>query len=124
MDIYRRSRLWLGSTLLLLCLLIQPIGVGAQCMTSTITTGLGTQAGMNYKYAIKYLSGTYSCMFVMSMSALGCDTSGTATSTMALVASAFTTAPSPTCSWNCDCGPVTIVRAELPVELMEFSIEG
>ena len=119
---FKRSILWLGS-LLLICMLLQPVGVAAQCMTVNTVTGGGTQGGMDYMYAIKYLAGTYSCMFVMSMNAIGCDTSATAPATSALTASGFTPGTM-TCSWLCDCGTVVIDELDLPVELMDFAIEG
>ena len=123
MDL-KRSRLWLGS-LLLICLLVQPVGVGAQCMTVSVVTGGGTQGGMNYMYAIKYLSGTYSCMFVMSMNAISCDPNPADTMATALTGSAYTgVGLTASCSWNCDCGTVTITEVDLPVELMGFEIEG
>jgi hypothetical protein len=124
-----RSGLLIGS-LLLLCLWVQPVGVGAQCMTASTQMGTYDPAGPTpeYRYITKYLSGLYGCTLMASNSARSCDT-GTSMGTMSTVAgsayiSAITGGASPICSWNCSCGSVTVVPADLPVELMGFGIEG
>ena len=121
----RRSQVWLGSVLVILCLLVQPIGVGAQCVVTYTQQGTGTTMGMEYRYVSKYLSMAASCMFVASMSAIGCDPSATEV-TDQLNGTAYVSAlmgTTPICSWSCDCGSVTMPPTDFPVELMEFGIE-
>jgi hypothetical protein len=116
------SSFWYGSLLLLLCLLLQPAGIGAQCMIVGTDMGSGTQGGMNYRYGVKYLSMDFQCTVTMQMNMIGCSPDPT-NSTDFLSGAAFTTAVDPTCAWDCACGTVTITNVDLPVELMDFAIE-
>lgn len=117
-----RSKFWCGSILLLLCLLLQPVGIGAQCMVASTSMGTGTQGGMNYRYGVKILSAPYQCTVTMQMNMIGCSPDPSS-DTSFLSGAAFTTAVDPTCSWTCACGAVTITNVDLPVELMDFAIE-
>ncbi len=116
------SKFWLGSILLVICLALQPMAIEAQCITASTSMGTGTQGGMNYRYGAKILSSAEQCTLTMQMNMIDCDPNPSA-STSFLSGAAFTTAVSPTCAWACACGTVTITNVDLPVELMEFSVE-
>jgi len=120
-----KTRVWLGS-ILLLCLLVQTTGVQAQCGIFATNMDTYTTGGMEVRYQTKTLSNSYSCSLAMSYMAKDC--SGSTGSTMYLIAQAFETVVAMAgtqaiCSWNCPCGTVKTTATDLPVELMEFEVD-
>lgn len=119
-----KSIIRLSPLLLLVGLFLLPAEAEAQCSTSIVSSGTYPTGGMVAKYIQKSIGGSYMCTLTMSMSVIDCAPSGAGSGTT-LSATAFTTAANPSCGWNCGCGTVAITVADgLPVELMEFSVEG
>ena len=120
---------WFRLVLVLVMLLGIPAAVDSQCavtmqMTTTFT---GTP---DLIIITKTLSMAGNCVTAMS-NADGCGRAPAASMATMLVASAYTNTMNPYCSWVCNCGSgytneniVTDSSDGLPVELMDFSIEG
>lgn len=135
MNIHRNTSR-LGSSLILASLPIQPLSVEAQCSSNTQTSTGVTGMGMKFNHVVKYLGGFKSCSSTMWMGSTTMDWMTmdsfycyptSPTTTQHVSATAFTTAPSPSCGWVCTaCGPagtVTIDKSDgLPVQLLEFGI--
>ena len=103
-------------------LFVQPGSVKSQCsVASTSATVMG-----NAFSVLKILSAAENCSPTV-VNAMTCSPT-MATTTTGLFARATTMSVATTmvsCAWNCGCGTVTTTEADgLPVELMDFSIEG
>ena len=123
--ILRSPKLAFASILLLSCLLIQPVGLDAQCVTdgSPNVAMFGTTVVIT-----KYLTAPTTCTGTVS-NAFACLPSLGEVRTMQtyLGASAQTMmSTNPSCAWNCGCGSINTNAANdgLPVELMDFAVEG
>lgn len=101
-------------------LLALPGRVLAQCNVGY--TGMNTYASTIVVY--KTLTMITNCATTM-MNALACFPGSAPAAANILSASANTATANPSCAWSCGCGTVTISGADgLPVELMEFSVDG
>ena len=112
-------------SLALISVLVLPLSSQAQCMISGTGGGTGTSMGMPTNFVVKTLSSSYLCTLTMSMNVIGCNPAGTAVSAY-LTATAFPSVGPASCGWTCACGQITIDGPSdgLPVELLDFSVEG
>jgi len=112
--------------LILVGLLVISPYVGAQplggCPVDSTYVGMTFTQGMSATFVFKYLTTTYTCGVSMSMNVINC---GGGVATSILSATAFTTATNPSCGFDCGACSETIDTSDgLPVELMDFSVEG
>ncbi len=122
---YLKSRLWIAPVLVLSCLLVQPMNLTAQCSVSTTQVS----AGATTIIITKTLTAAGDCRSLMNNNVLGCFPAAAPQNTSLLVASALVASTNPSCSFQCTCTSITSVFTidgtdGLPVELMDFSIEG
>lgn len=89
-------------------------------------TGTYTMGGNQVNYILKYLTTSATCNLTMSNNVLDCRPNpGAAGSTLS--ATAYSSAMSPSCQWDCGAGTCTVTTDGsdgLPVELMDFDIDG
>ena len=127
MNTYKK-RAWPALAFIATYLLVQPVWVGAQCMTVGSMLGTGTQGGMQYIYVYKTVTPATMCTLTMAMNVIACDpgpTIGAMGVDGEVTASAFTAAVNVSCGWICaPCGQVVINGANdgLPVELLDFKV--
>ena len=122
----RRSQLWLFPVLVVTCLLTQPAELEGQCVVMTTYAPVSIPPTIS---VTKVLSAAGMCTRTMQMNNLGCFPTVPGMTTAFLIAGASTGATNPSCGWLCTCGgvPTNISTGPgdgLPVELMDFSIEG
>ena len=109
-------------------LVMKSTEIKAQCMVTNTTASMATTMGSPYTEVMKTLNAAYLCSSIGNMNVSLCAPVGAMIRTM-LTASASVGAISPSCMFTCTggtaCAPITIDGSDgLPVELMEFSIEG
>ncbi len=125
---------WLAAVLVLVCALVQPFPVSSQCVTGMST--MGTTSTPAYIYIQRTFTNATQCHLTMFMNVKACFPGGqtpvgpfTSVTRVngAVTASAFTTATNVSCGWVCmPCGSIVVNGAndDLPVELMDFSVDG
>ena len=103
---------------------VLPLPATSQCMVMTTNV---TFPGPSTTLVEKYLSMSYSCASIPTqMNALVCNPGNPGYSTTLLTAERMVGTTMAQCVWTCvGCGTVTIDGTDgLPVELMDFSVEG
>ena len=129
----RKSRFWPMLTLILVGALAAPVGLESQCNTTGspyVNTSIAP-----YVTVRKYLTAPANCVRAPVVNASFCQPNITAPPPGPLVVTLSANAhtgntASPYCAWTCTCGTALNpgVRIDgsdgLPVELMDFSVEG
>lgn len=122
----RKPKTWLTAVLVTVGLLAVPTAVTSQCVVASTMTQM---PGSMSTDVAKILTAPAFCQSTAMNAAFCSPTAGGFTTTY-LLANAMSATMSPFCNWDCACGtgtpPDVVIDGSdgLPVELMDFAVEG